>query len=88
MPRSRKGGKARTYLTLDSFNAYEYISFWTGMPSIRTPFDRSKHRWGSVEDFLGDYEQVRDQVLALTPNGPTPAAERTLQERGGTPAKG
>ena len=64
MPRKLRQEKRRTRLTLDDLGFEELLCFLSGWHPPETEFGREQSRWETWAQFDGEYELLRDEVLA------------------------
>lgn len=86
MPRQRTGGKQRSALHLSDLRPVEWLSLRLGWSPPADDLDRSRTRWETWSDFLGDYGAIRAEYAAEL--GDFPAfGEWLYAETGGDPAR-
>jgi hypothetical protein len=68
-------------LRLDDLSIAEILDFLAGWSPPKTEFDRQRSRWRTWGEFLSDYMQLREEVLAFAAGGEV-FAETVLRRRG------
>lgn len=64
MPIRRRNIRRRKDSRLDDIPPAHLLRFLAGWHPPTTPFEASRSRWQTWDEYLGEYEQVRDEFLS------------------------
>ena len=65
MPTKRtRTTRGRNILTLDSIDLHHHVQFASGWHPPGSEFQRERSRWTTYQEYLADWQQVRDACLS------------------------